>query len=417
MTVFGRAFGLEQRAAPVPFDPSALALPNNAGISGGLRTVDTSTALGIGTFYRGVELITNDLSYLPLRAMKQKADGSREPFTEATAPGVVTNPFLGLTLQEGMSQLLPSLILRGNAYLFPGKVVGGEVIQWMIVSPDAVSVEWSKDHSSRIYKLGGRVYTGPVTHVAAFMLPGAPTGVSLIEAARISLGLTVSLTEGAATMFRDGIMSSGVLSTDVPLTPDNARAVAESFKQNHSGVKKGAAPIVIGGGAKYVPLSMTAQDSQFLESRQYQQGEIATMLGIPPHMLGIVDRTTSWGEGIEAQNRGYYDHTLKPYVKRFEQMFTSWLPAGVWASFDTDEIVRADTATRFENYAIALNNGFMNRDEVRAKEGLPPLPNGLGQVYLQSVQSAPIGSGAAAATPTGAPATEDPAKAITTGAN
>jgi HK97 family phage portal protein len=408
---------LERRAAAVPFDPTALALPLNVSGGGSGRPVDTMTALGIGTFFRGVELIANDLSYLPLRAMKQRADGTREPFTEATAPGIVTNPFLGLTLAEGMKQLLTSRIIRGNAYMFPGKVIGGEVLQWMIVSPDAVQCEWAKDHSTRVYRLGGKVYNGPVIHVAGFMLPGAPTGIGVLEAHRMQLGLTASLTESASMMFANGIMSSGIISMDAPMSQDNARAVAESFRQNHAGVKKAHVPIVLGGGAKYQQLSISPNDAQFLESRQFQQGEIATLLGIPPHLLGIVDRTTSWGEGIEAQNRGYYDHTLKSYVKQFEAMFTSLLPANVWASFDTDELIRADTQTRYQNYETALNNGFLNPDEIRAREGLPPLPGGLGQIFRQSVQSVPAGTAAPAAIPTGAPATAEPATAITTGAN
>lgn len=417
MSVFGRALGLERRAVPVPFDATALALPSNVAGGSGFGVVDTHTALSIATFFRGIELITNDLAYLPLKAMKQRADGTREPFTEATAPGIVTNPFLGLTLAEGMKQLLTSRIIRGNAYMFPGRVVGGEVLQWTIVSPDQVQVEWSKDHSTRVYRLGGKPYNGPVIHVAGFMLPGAPTGLGVLEAHRVSLGLSVALTDSASTMFSNGIMSSGIISVDAPLSPDSARATAEAFRQNHAGVKKAHVPIVLGGGAKYQQLSITPDDAQFLESRKYQQGEIATLLGIPPHLLGIVDRTTSWGEGIEAQNRGYYDHTLKSYVKQFEAMFTGLLPTNVWAQFETDELIRADTQTRYQNYETGLNNGFLNPDEVRAKEGLPPLPNGLGKIYRQSVQSVPAGDAAPAAEPTGAPATAEPGTAVTTGAN
>lgn len=415
MTAFGRLLGVERRAAPVPFDPAALALPSNVAGAGGGRPVDAASALGIGTFYRGVELITNDVAYLPLKAVKQMADGSRVPFTEATAPGILTNPFFGLTLPEGLTQILTSLIMRGNAYGFPGAVANGEVLQWTLVSPDVVSVAWAANHSKRVYKLNGSVYNGPVMHIVGFMLPGAPTGISLLEAYRVGLGLNMSLADSSASLFSNGIMASGVITMDAQMNADNARAVAESFKQNHAGASKAHLPIVLGGGAKWTQISLTPQDSQFLESRTFQQGEIATILGIPPHMLGIVDRTTSWGTGIEAQNRNYYDHTLKPYVKRIEHTFTSWLPAGVWAAFDTDEIIRADTATRYANYALALNNGWMNVDEIRALEGKPPLPDGQGQIYRQSVQSIPLGSGEAAAEPTGQPATPDPAKALTTG--
>ncbi len=417
MTVFGRALGIERRVAAVPFDPSALALPNNfsAGAVGG-RPVDTMTALSIGTFYRGVELISNSIAYLPLNALKQLTDGTRQPFVGATKPGVIVDPFLGVTLQEGLFQLLSSLIIRGNAYLFPGKVVGGEVMQWRIVSPDAVQVAWSADGSTRVYKLGGKVYTGPVAHVTGFMLPGAPSGVGILEANRTSIGLTVSLAESAATLFSNGVMSSGIISMDTPLTPDNARQVAESFKQNHAGLKKAHAPIVLGGGAKFQPLALSPDDAQFIQSRQFQQGEIATMLGIPPHLLGIVDRTTSWGTGIEVQGRAFVDYTLRSYISRLQTMFTSWLPANVWAEFDTDSLTRADTATRYANYALAINNGFMNVDEVRALEGWRPLPNGLGEVYRQSVQSEALGAAPPAPQPASDPNAARPVSDVTTGA-
>jgi hypothetical protein len=103
-------------------------------------------ALSIMTFYRGVQLIADSISLLPLQAVKQLANGTRTPVK--VKPGVITDPFVGVSLQQGVSQILTSLIIRGNAYLFPGKVVGGEVIQWRIVSPDAVRSGWEGDDPS-----------------------------------------------------------------------------------------------------------------------------------------------------------------------------------------------------------------------------------------------------------------------------
>ena len=48
----------------------------------------------------------------------------------------------------------------------------------------------------------------------------------------------------------------------------------------------------------------------------------------------------------------------------------------LYIEFDTSNILRADIGTRYNAYSVALKNGFMTVDEVRAKENLPPLPPG-----------------------------------------
>ena len=414
MSVFSRA--LNRRAMPAAFDGAALTLPSN--VSGGVnaatgRPVDTEGVLSITTFYRGVQLIADSIALLPLQAVKQLKDGTRQPLT--VKPGVIVDPFLGISLQEGVSQILTSLIIRGNAHLFPGRVVGNEVIQWRIASPDAVSVSWADE--KRVYRLGGKVYDGPVTHLTGFMLPGAATGVGVLEMCRNSFGLNIAQTEAAGTLFANGVMSSGIISIDAQIDDVQARMAADQFKQNHAGIWRAHAPIVLGGGAKYTPISMTPDDAQFLQSRQFEQGQIATMLGIPPHLLGIVDRTTSWGTGIEVQGRAFVDYTLRSYIQRLQTMFTGWVGDGVWAEYDTDALTRAETATRYENYTKGINAGILNVDEARAREGMPALPNGLGQTYYQSTLIVPAGQAAPAAVPTENPNTDTTVPTTVNGAN
>jgi hypothetical protein len=93
-------------------------------------------------------------------------------------------------------------------------------------------------------------------------------------------------------------------------------------------------------------------------------------------------------------------------------MYTSWLPDGVYAEFVTDALTRADTQTRYGNYARALGGqagpGWMNIDEVRAREGMPPLPDGQGQAYFVPATSASDLEAPAAPLPSDDPNTGDP---------
>jgi HK97 family phage portal protein len=346
--------------------------------------------------FAGVRIIADAVSTTPIRATTVNPDGTRKPVVPS--PDVVTSPFMAFSLQEGISQIVSSLILRGNAYLF--------VTAWdprtfkpstlRILHPDQVQVSWDTN-GYRAYKVNGQdVPATSMIHLTGFMLANALKGASIIEYCRNALGIGIALEDVAGQFFQNGIMASGIISVESPLTDDQSRQAAEMFTSRHAGSGKSFKPIVLGGGAKFQPISLTLEDAQFLQSRQWSESQIATLLGIPPHLLGILDKTTSWGTGIEVQGRAFVDYSLRSFYVRLSSMFTSFLPDGMFADFVTDVITRADTATRFDNYmkALGANNGigFMCVDEVRALEGLPPLPDGTGQIFYAAATSLPAGT-------------------------
>jgi len=387
--------------------PAALAIPApGAGgrlASSGVAVTDRS-ALSVMTFFAGVRIIVDTVALTPLHGFTRDQHGLRVPIV--SPPEQLTDPFMDFNLQEGLSQIVTSLILRGNAYLVSVAWDGSmNPTKWRILNPDQVSVSWDAD-GFRQYQINGKMWpTDRVWHIAGFMLPGDLRGAGIVEYCRNAIGLGIALDDVSGSFFKNGIMASGIVSTDVPLTQDEVRATAQQFANNHTGIANAGLPIVIGGGAKFTPISLTPEDAQFLQSRQFQQGEIATLLGIPPHLLGIVDKTTSWGTGIEVQGRAFVDYTLRSYYVRIESLFTSWLVDGASAAFDIDAITKADTATRYENYNKAVTTGFLNNDEVRYREGLPPIPSEAGRTYYTPTILMPAGSAPAAPTPADNPAT------------
>jgi len=54
-----------------------------------------------------------------------------------------------------------------------------------------------------------------------------------------------------------------------------------------------------------------------------------------------------------------------------------------------DHLLRGDYASRISTYGSALDRGIYNLDEVRAFEGLTPLPDGLGQEHRVPLNTAP----------------------------
>ncbi|WP_142777401.1 phage portal protein, partial [Klebsiella pneumoniae] len=75
---------------------------------------------------------------------------------------------------------------------------------------------------------------------------------------------------------------------------------------------------ILESGFTTQPIGVSPQDSEILAARKFQVAELARFYGVPPHLVGDVDKTTSWGSGIEQQNLGFLQYTLKPYLDRWE---------------------------------------------------------------------------------------------------
>jgi HK97 family phage portal protein len=91
-------------------------------------------------------------------------------------------------------------------------------------------------------------------------------------------------------------------------------------------------------------------------------------------MLGVSGDTSTYAN-VEGRYREFTTLTLLPWLRRIESTLDAQFPRGTELHIKTAGLERADTATRYNTYKIALESGIMTRDEVRALENLPPLGN------------------------------------------
>ena len=117
-----------------------------------------------------------------------------------------------------------------------------------------------------------------------------------------------------------------------------------------------------------------AQESQLIEQRTFGIIEAANMLGIPSSYLGATNSSRTYAN-VEQENLQFVRWTLQPLISRIEQSLSDYIPRGQIARFNIDGLLRSDTLTRYQAHQIALQNGFMTIDEVRAHEYRDPLNN------------------------------------------
>ncbi|MGW1892138.1 phage portal protein [Streptomyces sp. NPDC002004] len=358
----------------IPTNGSLLA-PTESGMP-----VNDQTAMQLVAVWSCVRILSSAIARLPLMSMVTR-DGIQVP--TSTTPTIVADPFGGTgstrfpTRRAGIKQLAISLLLRGDGY---GMVTARDYLyrpsRIKILHPDQVRVTMNDD-GGRDYEVNRQpVDAVNMLHLTGMCMPGSPTGMSPISYARQAIGLGLAAERFGAGFFGKGAHLSGVITVPGDLDKARARQMKEAFDASHSGLSNAHAIGVLSGGADWKQISVSPEDAQFLQTRAGQNLDIAMLYGVPPHMLGQVDRTTSWGTGIEQQAIGFRVWTLDDWLGTFEDAWTAMLPRGQSAVFDTTSLERTDTAGRWTWYATARTIGGLTRNEIRAKENLPPVEGG-----------------------------------------
>ena len=127
-------------------------------------------------------------------------------------------------------------------------------------------------------------------------------------------------------------------------------------------------------------LTQSPVDAQSLDVERVTKNRVATVYNIPPHMLG--DYSDSRYSTNEQSTQEYLTLTIMPIVAQWEQQLNlkllTWRERceGYYFAFDLDELLRADQSTQAEVNQKGIRNGYKTINEVRRKEGKPPVSGG-----------------------------------------
>lgn len=119
---------------------------------------------------------------------------------------------------------------------------------------------------------------------------------------------------------------------------------------------------------------LSPADLQLIELEKNIERGIANALGLDPEDLGISTTSRTYQNATDRRKDKIND-LLNPYMQAIEERLTKGdvTPRGYFVKFSQDDYLRADPKTRMEVNTGYLDSGVLTRDEVRAKEGLPPM--------------------------------------------
>lgn len=354
-------------------------------------TMSEQHALQLLACWGSVSIISDALSCLPINQWRLV---NGEAVRMDPAP-VVEQPWSELTRSTFIGQGTVSMALRGNLF---GEVASRDPNTLMpdqvrLVHPDHAKVIRNRESGQIEVRYNNKLVTPDnVTRALALSVPEGIVGLNPVEYLRNSLGLARAQELMGGAFYANSARPDGVIEVADDLDPSETVALAKEWAQAHSGIGNAFLPAVLTNGAKFNPITMSLQDAQFLEQMQFSASAISGMIWrVPPHMLGIVDKTTSWGKGIEQQEIGFVVNTLGIWIRRWEDLIRSWLPKGQFVTFDLSERLRGDTLQRWSTYQIGRVIGAMNNVEIRKAERMP-IPTDPDELAALSDYGAPLNS-------------------------
>ena len=173
-------------------------------------------------------------------------------------------------------------------------------------------------------------------------------------------------------------MISGLVTPDADedLTETEATVVKETVTRAMTGVENAGSVAVINRRLKFQPWQLSAIDAQFMLSRSFSIDEIGRWYGVPPHLLGLVEKSTSWGQGIAEQNRGLARYTLTTWTTRIEQRLSRLIAGRRIAEFDYTAFVAPSPEDEIKLLLEQVNGGLITVNEARRIRNMPPHPDG-----------------------------------------
>ena len=351
------------------------------------KRVNERSAMQMTAVYSCVRILAEAVAGLPLHLYRYKEDGGKEKALDHPLYLLLhdePNPEMSSFVFR--ETLMTHLLLWGNAYAQIIRNGRGEVMALYPLMPDRMAVD--RDDKGQLYyeyttsaddapiSKGSIVRLKPsdVLHIPGLGFDGL-VGYSPIAMAKNAIGLAIATEEYGSKFFANGAQPSGVL--EHPGTIKDPQRVRDSWMSQFGGSANSNKIAVLEEGLKYTPISISPEQAQFLETRNFQINEIARLFRVPPHMVGDLEKSSF--SNIEQQSLEFVKYTLEPWLVRWEQsiqriLFSADEKKRYFVRFNVEGLLRGDYASRMNGYAVGRQNGWMSANDIRELENLDRIP-------------------------------------------
>lgn len=342
--------------------------------------VSRETALTYAAVWRAVSLVSGDVGKLPLVVYRRVGEG-KERATDHPAFQLLRYETQEMTALTVKGTLQTHAMLEGNGYAYIYR--DGAARPTDIVPLDPTQTYPVRENGVLYYvtQVAGELRRLPrtdVLHIRGFGFDGL-VGYNWVAKARESLAVGLAAREYGSRFFANDARPGGTIEHPAKLSEEAAKILRESWASMQGGLANKHKVAVLEEGMKFNPFTISAEDSQLIETRKFEIREIANWFGVPAHLLSD-DAKTSYSS-IEAENQSYLDRCLDGWLCKWEaecrsKMLTEEEKAADshLIEFVREALMRADLNARAAYYQKAAGGrSWMTPNEIRSKENMNPV--------------------------------------------
>ena len=352
--------------------------------------INQNTVLSFHAVFSCISLIASDIAKMPLRMMRRDSNGIWKESSSGKAAAIYRRPNAYQNRIQFFECWLNSKLCHGNTIALKIRNTRGEITELRIL-------DWNKvtplvaDDGSVFYQInpdnmaGGEssvtVPAREVIHDRFNCLFHPLVGLSPVYAAGLAAMQGHHIQQNSAFFFRNGSKPSGVIEVPGNITEENARVLKANWDTGYTGENAGKTGL-LSNGAKYNPVSMSADDAKVVEQLQMSAKIVCSAFHVPAYKAGIGELPSY--DNIEALEQQYYSQCLQTLIESIELLLDEAfeLEGDTGTEFDVSALLRMDSERRIKTLGEGVKNTILTPNEARRSENLPPVTGG-DELYLQ----------------------------------
>ena len=397
--------------------------------SAGVR-VDENTAFNQSVCWAATRLLSGTTGWLPFNLYKRTPNGGANIASTHRVHRLIhdqPNDEMGAMMFRASA--MNHQVNWGNAFAEIVRDGGGLPVRLEPIHPRRIPLRNIKRENGRLVYyvnrpdgigLPERVLQENMFHVASIICDNGIFGEGVIAHARETIGKAMGTQQRGASALRNG--GAPPLALKSKATSFKAREEMKEYRrqlqEEHGGPENAGKWLLLPPDAEVQMLGFSLEDSQFIESMQFDIEEIARWYGVPAHLVGHLLRATF--NNIEELGIAFVQG-LMPWFKTWEQevwlkLLTKEEQPLYYAKFVVDAIQRGNLQTRTEAGVKKFFNGLWTLNDWAEQEDMNPVTEtsvvdgnvvNLGDVRFVQQAMIPLASAAkgpapAAASPDGA---------------
>lgn len=351
--------------------------------------INRKTALRHSAVYRCLSLIATSVASCAGSVQREDENGDWEDNWDHPSSQIfyiTPDRSSGLSPFQWIEQTVFETGLVGNSYAEVQSNVRGQAVSLIPLNDQCVEPSWN-EQGEKFYQIWSdperywnrrrpdyKLDHDQVFHLRGVSMDGGLTGISPLQCMSEEVSLGQASTRHAAGYMKRG-RPLGFVGADDWINKNQEESLARQQEQ----LKKDPWSIlVLGNKARWNNIQLNSRDIELLDTRNFQIAEIARFFGVPPILVGLMDRAGF--KSVEQLMRGFVTTTLNGWVQRFEhecklKLFTRDEQFKYRTHLNMEHLQRGDMQAISETWERRIRHGWPLNDW-RREEGYRPVDGG-----------------------------------------